>query len=399
MTERTSREEALAQATLAGDGGRVRAWERVLAAALRHEGAIQRHAPSAPEDHRALAVFLESTTAGTAELRLDKGCAAAIVAALLRQGGVLHPRSGPADVRRAVASRLAETAAELGDDSVRILQEPPGCVWDGTVVLDMDLGGDVVSATLRTSPQTSLRRPPPVHRGSGGIPELELELPFVVALGRAAPEDVEDWAPGDVWLPELGWLVTPDALHGTTRDVDVRTHVGATDGVDAADEVDATDEVDRARGAGKGLRRGALLLPGAQSGLWVRVEGDSLRFDGELLVTRELWGDPGPGRPRQTESVPDDGVEVRVTAGTLRLPLARWSSLAPGALLHSFFSQGELPSQTERSGQAGGHPGRPPWALYVASQLRAWGEPCRWEGSWGVRLLQIVEPPPPRGRG
>lgn len=347
MTERTPLEETSGPDT----------WAKVLTAALGAEGRVDWLGGSSAkgaQEGQTLAVYLESRTHGAAALHLDKGCAAAIVAGLLRRGERLHPQSDPRAVRRAIAEHLEDCAVRvLGDASARGVLDMPPRDWGAPLVLQVEHQGEVLSATLRPAQPTPGQAPasaPPQGAllseerspaTSDPLDALELDLPLVVALGTAAPEDVEGWAPGDLWLPDEGWLLPPPLLDAAL----------GSDGAPETTRVARTD-----RGAA------ALLLPGARTGIWVRPEGSSLRFDGPLLA-RDLEGDP---------TAPGGAVEVRITAGAARLSLARWSALTPG---------GRLPWIPE-----------PLWTVLVDGRPRAWGAPRRWEDAWGVRLVHVFPP-------
>ena len=97
-------------------------------------------------------------------------------------------------------------------------------------------------------------------------------------------------------------------------------------------------------------------------GLWVHPEGGSLRFAGASLNLNDLGGE-----------LSGAAAEVRITAGTARLSLARWSSLTPGSRLR--------------------WTPEPLWTVLVDGRSRAWAEPRRWGDAWGMRLVHVLPLP------
>lgn len=260
----------------------LRPWSHALARALDARGTVEvQAADPLPHLADALVLHLDGGPLGTVTFRLGKTCAAALVTRLLRLGDGLERTSRPEDVPPALAAFLAKTTRELlgTDTSVRIVHAPSERACSPGVLLRFHEGTE---PPLEAA--VCVRDAHEVRPGSALalVDELQLDLPLVVAVSHAPWQELDDMAPGDIWMPDSGWLLPPDGW----SQAHARALLGVPDG-----------------------RRMAVVRPIQEGLAW---DGETTDLDDERREPQEpAWA------------------EVRVTAGSVRCSLRAWRELAP----------------------------------------------------------------------
>lgn len=260
-------------------------WARGLAHALNARGGVGIDVSDVPaEIPEALVVRLDGGPFGQATFRLGKPCAAALVVVLLRRGEGLERTSGPAEVPRAIGALLARSvvhlvgagaAVRVVDDSAEPRSSP------GVLLRFHDEKGAPLEAALDV-----LAAPDAGRTATFALVEdLELDLPLFVAVSHAPWQELRDMAPGDLWMPDSGWLIPPDGWNGASRRV-------------------------------------LLGLPSAQRLAVVRPVPDGLAWDGEITHL----GD-------EATAPEEPWAEVRISAGSVRCALHSWLELEPPVTL------------------------------------------------------------------
>lgn len=256
-------------------------WARALAHALNARGRVEIDVGAAPvEIPEALVVRLDGGPFGQATFRLGKSCAAALVMVLLRRGEGLERTSGPAEVPRAIGASLARSIGNLlgTGAAVRIVDgsaEPRSS--SGVLLRFHDAKDSPLEASLEVcSAEGDGRR-----ATFALLEDLEVDLPLFVAVSHAPWQELRDMAPGDLWMPDSGWLLPPDGWNAASP-------------------------------------RGLLGLPSAQRLAVVRPVPGGLRWDGEMTPL----GD-------EATSPEEPWAEVRISAGSVRCPLRSWLELEP----------------------------------------------------------------------
>jgi hypothetical protein len=223
----------------------------------------------------AIHIPLGSTGGDALLFGFDKPGAAALLTRLFRSGALDRTRPLPPEqIEAALSALMARAAFEvLGLELSREVAPRGRTFVRSSAVVRMGAERFVVS--LAQSPSES---------GLGA--NARVRLPLVVAVSAAPLAELEVMAPGDVWLPESGWLSTP-------------------------------------------LRpeRALLALPGGDRGLWVGVGEDGARVSGPEVRLDALC-----------QTTPDEALDaawarVQVELGHVELTLAEVSSLAVGQAL------------------------------------------------------------------
>lgn len=257
-------------------------WARALALALGARGRVAIDVRDAPvEVPEALVVQLDGGPLGQATFRLGKACAAALVLVLLRRGEGLERTSHASEVPRAIGALLARSVTHplAPGATVRVVEpatQPR--VAPGVLLCFRDVHDAPLEAALEVRAAERSERTTTIAL----LEDLELELPLLVAISHAPWQELRDMAPGDLWMPDSGWLISPDDQNGASR--------------------------------------AALLgLPNARRLAVVRLVPGGLAWDGAIMHIEDEGASP--------EEPP--WAEVRVSAGSVRCSLRSWLDLVP----------------------------------------------------------------------
>ena len=257
--------------------------------------------------------------------------------------------------RGALGAIAVESARRAGGTlALRARSDAPtagdGVQLDATLMLDDRPYGVTVWARESGAP-TATEPIAPDLASLGGIP---LRLPLVGAASVGSRSDLSSLRPGDVWLPDDGWLHAGPAPRGA--------------------------ELHRLP-----LRRAALSSPEREHGVAVGCSDDGrLVLRGDIIAlgadveseSREQSGDD------EAMSQPDDTLKgialdapivVRVEVGSVTLTAREWAQLRPGDVLETGLRLAE------------------PAVLRVAGREVARGELVSIDGDLGVRIREIGE--------
>jgi hypothetical protein len=178
-------------------------WCAVLRRALGRDAHVELAAPDVDREGREgreLTVTLRADSGGTATFGFGKSGAAAVLSPLLRSGA-LGRSSTPDAVARVLGDLLAREATALWGSGVHALARPLRTSEAARLVLTVELGWDRFEVSLWLDVP-----------GVAPLAEACLELPLFVAVSSALRAELDGLREGDLWYPESGWLVAPDAL-------------------------------------------------------------------------------------------------------------------------------------------------------------------------------------------
>ncbi len=152
----------------------------------------------------AVQLWFEEVTGALVGLALEKALAAHLLAPLLRsREGELRRMAGT-EVLRALGRHLAELAERDGLGAVSSRAAPASAAHLRGEGFALRTDESELQITVWSEPLASPVRAP--------LLELSLGFSIVVAVSACPTAELDDLRPGDVWLPDSGWLLDPASL-------------------------------------------------------------------------------------------------------------------------------------------------------------------------------------------
>jgi hypothetical protein len=300
-------------------------WCEVLRRAVGGEARVALEAVGEDRSPRELTVTLRAEGGGTATFGFGKAGAAAVLAPLLRSGA-LGRSSTPEAVARVLGQQLAHEATRLWGSEVRALGPTARSAGAVRLALTVALGRERFDVSLWLDELG----PPP-------LAETSLVLPLFVAVSSALRAELAELCVGDLWFPESGWLITPDAKNGP-----------------------------------------ALALLGSSAGdgaTWVAVQNGSLVLTGPrttrgaLCTATGAHGAPGSAEQAAPSRLPEEWCTASIELGSVRLTTAAAATLRAGARL-----------ELERTGAR----------LWIDDRVCAHGDLEEHPEGWALRVREVL---------